>query len=494
MPHEILFVGDNPYSDVQAPRRLGIEAVLLRDAEETRRRVRLQLLTRLSCGNPFWVGNLAREIIETHPVRLRRTRCPDYELGVLLAPAFIAFVRDIIDQARQLGLERLFFLSREGLTFLRLYRRLTHVLELVDGAPAACYLAVSRLATFLPSLERLEWGELVRLWRQYPRQSLRRLLRNLSLPAEEFEPLAVRAGFQDLDAPIDTPEVHGPLQAFLADAEVQRRFYVCRDRARELLGEYLAQKGFFGGRKVGIVELGWKGSMQDNIVRAFRHRVTCPIVHGLYFALAHVAADDLPGSYKHGYLLDTRRGDWTEEAVLKNGPVFEMFSSAAHGGVMGYQRVGGGAGRVKPVLAADRVERNNLRRFARNVFAGMEDYTCEYLEVAPLIPVSGAELKPYVLDQLRRYILYPTAQEARNFLRYSHVESFGVFQVSTYGFKGSWRRILLGGSPLGLLRRLIQTLNEQFWPEACVRRSRVPLGNFLYDLQQTRYARGVAVE
>jgi hypothetical protein len=89
---------------------------------------------------------------------------------------------------------------------------------------------------------------------------------------------------------------------------------------------------------------------------------------------------------------------------------------------------------------------------------------------------------------LRRYILYPTACEARRFLRYSHMESFGVFHETTYEFKGSWRQSLLAGSPLGLPRRLVQMLERQFWPEAYLRRLGLPLVNVLYDLLETRYA------
>jgi hypothetical protein len=269
---------------------------------------------------------------------------------------------------------------------------------------------------------------------------------------------------------------------------VQRRFAAHRDAARALLERYLEQKGFFDHDAVGLVDIGWKGSIQDNVVRAMRHRPDCPQVHGLYFGLYHVPEDDLPGSFKHGFMADTRRGDLVEETIFRNGPVFEMFSSAPHGGVVGYRARRGRADVVAPVLDSDQTERQNFRGLAGQVFAAIEDYLRDYLVVAPLLAGSAEDWRADLIDQLRRYILYPTLAEARSFLRYSHVESFGVFHQTTYEFKGSVRQILFGGSPFGVLKRLVQTLERQFWPEAILRRTRLPLVNLAYDLLETRYA------
>lgn len=487
-PHELLFVGDNPHSDVDPARRLGIDVIHVVDAHEIQRRAGLQLVSDLARRNRFWSGTLARRILADSPRHVRASDCTEYQLGLRLAPAFIAFVRWVIDQAKALGLNRLLFASREGLTFLRMYRRIVRALDCAADAPSAAYFAASRRATFLPSLDELSVRGLHRLLRQYDRQPLARLLKNLNLPAEEFAPLAQRAGFASLDDPIVDPESHAAFQAFLADPQVQWRFAAHRDAARARMARYLEQQGFFDHDAVGLVDIGWKGSIQDNVVRAMRHRADCPAVHGLYFGLYHVAEDDVPRSYKHGYMADTRRGDWLEEVVFKNGPVFEMFSSAPHGGVLDYQPRRGQTDRVRPVLADDQAERQNFRGLAGQVFAAIDDYLREYLALAPLLDGSAADWRADVLDQLRRYILYPTLAEARSFLRYSHLESFGVFHQTTYEFKGSWRAILFGGSPLGIPRRFVQSLERQFWPQGILRRTRLPLVNLAYDLLETRRA------
>lgn len=487
-PSEVLLVGDNPYSDFEAPTRLGIGAVLLHDPREKKRRDRLLLVDQLARRNRYWVGRLERETVETTTARVQADavarKDPHYRLGVLLAPAFIAFARHVLERAHERGLGRVFFMSREGLTFMKMYRRLAR--ELGGTAPPASYIGVSRQSTFLASVDSLEAGELARIWWQYGGQSIGRVLRNLSLPAEEFGPLALRAGFASLEEPIHDLNRCEPLRAFFEDAEVRERFTVHRDRARRLLSDYLRGKGWYEAERVGIVDIGWKGSIQNNIFRALRGEPGAPAIEGLYFGLIHTGTDESPRNLKHGYMADTRAGDWIQECIFKNGSVFEMFSTAPHGSAEAYREVA--PGRVKAVVRPDETEARNFRGSFARVRRGVEDYFEEHLACAPLADAPSAEVRAYILDQLRRYILYPTGAEARAFLEYSHVENFGVYKVSDYGFKGSWRRILAGGPAHKAPRRLLHELRCQFWPEGICRRSRVPLANLLFDLVETRRA------
>lgn len=483
---QLLFVGDNIHSDIHSASALGIETIHISDSAERRRRSGHELCRTLSQKNTIWHGRTMRRIMNDAPQQIIAKRDSEYQLGLMLAPSFIAFVRYVIEQAAEHRIQKLFFASREGLTFLRLYRRVLRALDIHD-APPGSYFACSRRSTFLASQDEFSVEGLKRLLRQYADQPLKRLLRNLSLPADEFAPLAERAGFESIDEIVCEPEQHSAFQAFLADDEVQQRFRKHRDAARQNLRDYLAQQGFFDVQRIGLVDIGWKGTIQDNVVRAVRTHQDAPEIHGLYFGLVHIPEDDVERSYKHGYMADTRRGDLLEETIFKNGPVFEMFSSAQHAGVISYKPHPRIPNRIKPVTKADDHERRDFHRVAANVFAGIDDYVEDYLRLAPLIGGSADLWRADLLDQLRRYILYPTYSEAKSFLRYSHEESFGVFHKSTYEFKGNWREIFLGGNPLAMPKRLIQTLERQFWPEGFLRRSCVPFANVTYDLLETRY-------
>ena len=493
-PTDVLFIGDNPYADRDAPASLGLQPILIQDRPEQARRTRLQIADTLARNNTFWAGRHAREVIECLPTRLfpcnSDADSPHYRLGAMLAPSFMAFTLNILEEAHARNLRRIFFLSREGLTFLRMYRRIVRALKCEHVAPKAEYAVVSRASTFLASSDSFDIPALERIWWQYHGQSLDRILKNFSLPLELFAPIARKAGISDTAAPIH--DLHGnlPLRRFFDDPETQRLFLQHRDTARELFSSYLADRGWFAPEgqdpgAVGIVDIGWKGSIQNNIFRALRSRPDAPSIVGFYFGLTHLPHDDDPRNQKFGFMADTRSGDWTQECIFKNGSVFEMFSTAMHGSAAGYRRLENG--RVKATIKIEQAEEENFNSHFADVKRGLEDYVSEMADVLPLLDIASTDLRPQLLDQLRRYILYPTGAEARAFLEYTHVENFGVFKVSDYAWKGSWTTILKG-PPAGMPRRLLHELRQQLWQEGIVRRSNVPLGNLLYDLIETRRA------
>ncbi|MDQ7013294.1 MAG: hypothetical protein Q9O74_05275 [Planctomycetota bacterium] len=457
-------------------------AVRLRGAEA----VRVGLRERFAARNPYWVGEKALHAVESDPRAVKTDRAhtqnPHYQLGLSLAPAYIAFARHIVEHAE--AFDRVYFLSREGWMFMRMYHRIAAALGVRSKKPRGTYLAVNRRLSFLASMDGLTQPEIARIWAQYPGQSLRRLLRNLCLPEDIFFHLAARHGLTDPDKPIRRPREHAEFGAFVRDEHVQRAFELHRDELRGLLTGYLEQRGFFEADRVALVDIGWKGSIQTNLHRAVRGREDCPEMHGMYFGLDHKPGMDAPGSTKHGFYCDTRVGDWLSECLLTHNSVFEMFATAPHGTVGGYSR--DRRGWVHAEARAEAEESRNFRGRFREVWQGIGDYLSDYLHTPGALEVSAAELRPAVLDRVRRYVLYPTAAEARSYLEYSHVESFGVFQVSKYHFKGSWKWILRTRPYREAPARLVQTLRAQRWPAGGLKRSRVPLASWVFDLVETR--------
>lgn len=448
--------------------------------------VRAQLRDRLARTNPFWAGERVLHAIERDPRAVRtdrdHARNPHYQLGLLLAPAYITFARHILEHAE--AFDRVYFMSREGWMFLRMYHGLGRALGVRAAKPRGVYLAVNRRLSFLASMDELSMDELARMWRQYPHQSVRRLLKNLTLPEDPFLHLAARHGLDDPDRPLRRPRLNPAFRAFIDDPHVQRLFEMYRDDVRGLLTDYLCQRGFFDARRVALVDIGWKGSIQTNLHRAVRARPDRPHIHGMYFGLQHVPETDEPGSTRHGFFCDTRVGDSTQECILKNNSVFEMFATAPHGSVSGYHR--DARGWVHAEARVEPEEARNFRGRFREVWRGIGDYFADYLDTPEALAAPAPTVRPAVLDRLRRYILYPTGVEARAFLEYSHVENFGVFAVSRYHFHGSRRRMLFSRPWRNAPRRILRTLRAQRWMQGVCRRSRIPFATFVMDWLDTR--------
>lgn len=450
-------------------------------AETVRRALREDLALR----NDFWRGEVTLHAVESRPRAVRtdreHARNPHYQLGLLLAPAFIAFSRHVLEHASEY--DRVYFLSREGWMFMRMYHKLAKALGVRAAKPDGAYLAVNRRLTFLASMDGLTLDEIRRMWRQYPGQTLRQLLRNLTLPEDPFLHLAARHGLTDPDKRIRRPGQHKAFQGFMHDPHVQRMFELHRDDLRSLLNGYLRQRGFFMGGRVALVDIGWKGSIQTNLHRAARNVEGCPEIHGVYFGLDHAPAMDEDASTRHGFFCDSRTEDLLQKCILRNNSVFEMFASGPHGSVAAYER--DARGWVHARVKVEKEESGNFRGRFREVWRGIDHYLSDYLDTPEALATPAAELRPVLLDRLRRYILYPTRREARAFLDYSHVENFGVYTVSRYHFHGS-RRTLLARPWRGIPSRLLQSLRQQRWSEGVCARSGVPLANFVFDFLNTR--------
>ncbi len=481
--NELLFVGDDIEADVVQPKRHGIKAVLIADAPELARRGRLQALERLSKAQTTWCEAFVHELMpEAHDSD--RPEHIHEALGRTLAPGLVAFVMETVELARLEGARRIFFLAREGLTFLRIYARLRRAGVFGhEDVPEARYLFVSRASTILPSMRSLSWSELSRFWRQYPNQSLRRLLKNLGLNESPFVEKGAELGLTDADRPLGPPDQDLPFAAFLASRDVHAAFLAARDVSRSALRTYLGQTGLWGEQRVVLADIGWKGSMQDNLARAFEAETGAPELVGHYVGLAQ-RGEATGRSRKVGFLADCQRPDLDEVDLFRNTAIYEMATQASHGTTRRYGPHPHVQGRVVPVLELHEVERENTAQYFRHAQRGIDEWTRQFCDVFPLAPFSGKELRPGALARALNYIRYPTRAQADAFLRYSHVESFGVDHISRFGFDVTFAE-LLGRTPRATVHELQRRFEHTMWREGVVRRSGVPLGTFLWDLWVT---------
>jgi len=484
-PDELLFVGDDLEADQLQPGKHGIDSLHVVDPDETARRSTLKTLEHLASKNHAWNAQLIEELIARLPNRASRDANGDMdlELGQTLAPGLVAYVMDTVDLARRRDIDTIYFLAREGLTFLRIYGLLRTSGVLGARPPAARYLHVSRASTILPSMDSLSWVSLQRFWRQYPKQTLLSLLKNLSLPTDPFLGLAAQVGLtnprRELRDPKDDPE----FARLLESREVQAAFASVRDAARDTLKDYLKYRGLWGQPRVVLADIGWKGTMQDNLARAFRDEPAFPELFGAFFALAGEGETN-PRSYKHGFIADVRRGDAEEVDLFRNTAIYEMVTQAAHGSTVGYERRPDSPRAVLPVLKEYEVEKENAQRYFRRARQGIDEWTRDFCQVFPLSPLTAEQLRAGALSRALDYIRYPTRAQAQAFLRYSHVESFGVHQISRFGFDVKVGE-LLKQSPRKTWKELGRRFEHTMWREAVVKRSGLPLGNFWWDLYVT---------
>jgi hypothetical protein len=254
--------GDNPHSDVDVPRRLGIAATLLTDAHFNRweravldcetapneRAARLagsMRLFRLNASREFNPG--VRDLVAT-----------------FLGPATVLWAAWVLAAARRDGVRRLYFAARDTHLVWRAARVLAPRLGDVDCR----YLKVSRQSVLLPAVEEISPDGIPWLLRSWEIPELDRLLRKLGLQwrevGREFYSLAKGEGpakqltteqeWKEFWAVLQTPA----LKALLTGRIAERR---------ETALAYLKADGFCDDMPIGIADLGWYLTVQTALQR-----------------------------------------------------------------------------------------------------------------------------------------------------------------------------------------------------------------------------------
>ena len=262
-------------------------------------------------------------------------------------PMLCGFVLWILLEARRQGIERLYFLARDGQVTLKI----AECLRRWAGFAIDCrYLYVSRQSLRLPSLVEIDDDALTWLAGDTQGKSLRTILERVELVPEENAAELERLGFtaKNWDQPIGVEErVH--LGQLFADRNFANSLLTAAEKRRAALLTYLKQEGFADQTRSAIVDLGWYGRLQVCLTRVLKEDSNCsrqlPLL-GFYLAL-------LERPVGVGTLLCYNRR-------TPNPSLVEELAIADHAFVRCFEIED--SGRAVPVLAPDRITGADLRR------------------------------------------------------------------------------------------------------------------------------------
>jgi FMN phosphatase YigB (HAD superfamily) len=354
--------GDNAHADVKAPRRIGLAAehfaagllnryeLLICPGTEIKSRLKSRLLavTRWDqAKKPLSATrNLSRERWRSRlaaAMRLARLTQPPgltphekvvWDTGANLAgPLFYGYVKWLLDQAGDRNLSRLYFVARDGQILMKIAERIKSVQK---NSIECRYLHGSRHAWIPASLRELDTSHLRWILAPTPGLCVQDVFARLEINPEKQRSLLESSGF-----PANT--WHQPLSS----TQVARLAEVFRDEAlsakiksesttkREELLHYLRTAGLFKETKIGMVDLGWRGSLREALVQVcdMAPDPIKPRIDGFYFAL--VGAGHRTGEGYLGYV-NSLRPDLLG-GLLFSMQLLEAFAAADHGQTIGYR-------------------------------------------------------------------------------------------------------------------------------------------------------------
>ncbi len=426
-------VGDNPFSDGARPAELGIRAFVLRDAAEAQRHAIYRRYAAAAAARPFWKGRLLQQLMLPLEAE-NQPRDQRYAFGWhVLGPLTGGFIQHIAERARALQLRRIYFFAREGHTLLRAWELARPWLFPDGGAPEARYLYVSRLALAGASCAQRGLTHAAAPLALLPASSrdFRDIARVFGLDLDLLMPFLQRHGLP-ATAPLNpiysgwTRALWQSFDRLLQDGDFQAEVRRQTRPPGRLLERYLEQQGFFELAEVGVVDIGWLGTIQRFLYEAIEHRPDKPKLHGLLLgATRGIPYPSSPTNNIEGYIYDRARAATSGNAISYALNIFEEAFRAPHAGVLGYTEQ---AGQVRPVLQPES-DRERLREIEQNALnAPLQEALCaavpRYAAGAQLLGLSAADVKPWLVHLLTMRLAFPRRDEVAQLQRQHHADQY----------------------------------------------------------------------
>ena len=280
------------------------------------------------------------------------------------------FTRQLYDRCRKDGITDLYFLAREGQFLKRLFEIYLSQSP-VDPDLKLHYVYISRKACVSARLDHLDQENFLP-YRCYSALSIRAFLASLNFSQEEADEITALTGL-DASKRIESFFDSSPWKILRNNERFRELYDAHRIQAARCFDAYLASTGYLTAEAPALVDVGWSGTMQDQLVRGGYRQTTI----GYYLGLSGVA-DESEDNRKTGLLSDCRKG---RNPYLYSYNNYEYICVADHGSTAGYDEAG------KPVLQDD----DDLRLY-REVFRPIQkDIETAFIEICGALKNEAVE-------------------------------------------------------------------------------------------------------
>lgn len=471
-PAELMMIGDNSHSDYAVPQEIGIHPVLL-ETESIK-----QFYKQWETDNEENGGNKEEggRKLETKVAALDTSFFPEmgFTLWLFIAKLFKTLVGEKV--------ENVLFCSKEGEFLKKLFDSYQHILygrEIVRSH----YFLVSRKATFVCSLRSLDQEDFGRLFIQYRDLSIEEFLLSLNFSAKQVQEICkiAKVDAKGRKSNLQNDPEFGKL---LSCPNFSQEYEAHRNKQRTGFLRYLDSFGIdYGHKGLHLVDVGWNGSIQNNIFHTLKEKVT---VSGYYIGLLSPnGICEL--NRKQGLIFTDYLGHTPFIHVYNNNrSLFEMLLGASHGSADGYFPAGESnqieeernsmVGVVidghpqSTVTTLDLPEERTL--FKEQISPLQQQCLTIFLESVTLYAQDNIELPEEVwfAKMHARMVFKPTREEVKFYSNLYHLENFGIFEFTRFSAD---QRIGIFEKLMNL-RRLIkapeQYLETGVWPPVILRR------------------------
>ena len=325
---QCVMIGNNPKSDVINAEKYGMKGFLLEQTDGSSTKEQLTLA----------VENIGKQNI--NGVLGYSNYC--FLLYLYSERLYKSLIRD--------GIKDVYFLSREGEFLKKMFDY--YLRSRLDESIRTHYLYVSRKATYPATLKPLS-EERFEILRKFPEFSLSDFFENIGMSKVTSQ---LQLDESDAQKPVEDFFNSSVFIDLCVREDFHRLYESSRIRYNTLFRRYCAQEGITPGNRIAIADVGWNGTMQDNIVAAIPG-LECV---GFYIGLINKAYSS-ENNKKTGLIFHETPCDSDDLSVWKYDNVFmERILWASHGATDHYEEQENS--QVMPVLKEYISESENYQR------------------------------------------------------------------------------------------------------------------------------------
>ncbi len=414
-PQKTTMIGDNLHSDFECPKTKGLNAIHLDRSLKKSADEELFLKEQSLDLTRQEIWNKVNPILGNGPIFSNITL------------TLYSFINRLYRKLREDNVKDVFFLSREG-EFLKKIFDLYQSTLIGEESITSHYFLASRKSTFLPSLKSIEEENFEILFRQYINISGRDFL--LSLNLEEFwVNQFIESSSLDFETREENFSTSDIFNSIVSNELFKKEYEKRRTQQKENFLSYINSFGVsLDSTEFSIVDVGWKGSMQDNL-RKILSENTC--IHGYYLGL-FTSPNTSETNKKEGIIFSplpeaTEYGAWIFSNTLS---VYEILLGASHGSATEYIR--DTTGKIDVRLSAHPYE---TQLFNDKISPLLDSYYLIFEKLCSIFGRTHFNIEYFdrmIAEFHASMVLLPTEEELKFIETISHFENFGVFEFSEF--------------------------------------------------------------
>lgn len=359
-------------------------------------------------------------------------------VGISYSPLFYKFIDWILDDCQNKNIDKIYFFTREGEFFYQIASKIDKYKNIDKYV-----LEVSRLATFCPSIRNVTIDEMMRVWNQYYIQSMRTFCKTLGLNIDDFIEVFERHGLS-LNESILFPNNDDRVKQLFEDNDFIDIMSKKIEEKKENILKYFKNKKLDNSNgKVAIVDIGWRGTIQDNICYLLSNKE----IYGYYFGLHEYFNIQPKNSYKLGFLNQYNNGI----KFLENVTPIEMLCNSPYGSTIGYTS----GKKVEAIRQIDEKENQSYDKCTKYIQEGI---------IENIINLQDKEIFDNdILKILNDIVFNPTKEVAKMYFKLKHNEEFGLGKYVNKDGKFKYTNLLLAPISTKYRNRFRQSIIDSTW-------------------------------